>query len=89
MAPYNLDTVLHALNQHHQRATYSAVAGLLDETPRRLMRGKPREPNNSWIVSKSTGRPSGYSDDAVHPQLTERADVLRTREQLATWLADR
>jgi len=38
----DLDQVLAALNQHHQRATYSAVAGLLDQSPRLLMRTRPR-----------------------------------------------
>jgi hypothetical protein len=53
------------------------------------MHGKPRAPDNSWIVSKTTGRPTGYADAEVHPQLAANETVLRTREELADWLAKR
>ena len=86
MSRLDLDQVLAALNQHHQRATYSAVAGLLDQSPRLLMRARPREQANSWIVSKSTGRPTGYDDAHVHPQLMAHESVILTREELETWL---
>jgi hypothetical protein len=85
----HLDGILDALNQHQQRATYSAVAALVGETPRTLMRGKPREQNNSWIVSKTTGRPTGYAEADLHPRLTTNEVVLTTREELAAWLASR
>ena len=87
MADHDLDGILAALNHHHQRATYSAVAALLGQTPRLLMHDKPREPGNSWVVSKATGRPSGYKDEMIHPQLMDSEVVLRTRDELATWLA--
>jgi hypothetical protein len=77
------------LNHHQQRATYSAVAALLGQTPRLLMHGRPRAPDNSWIVSKTTGRPTGYADGDVHPQLTVNETVLTTRGELASWLAGR
>lgn len=86
---YDLDGVIAALNHHRQRATYSAVAALLGQSPRLLMHGHPRAPENSWIVSKSTGRPTGYADADVHPSLTVNEGVLTTREQLAAWLASR
>jgi hypothetical protein len=86
---YDLDGVIAALNAHHQRATYSAVAALLGQTPRLLMHGHPRAQENSWIVSKSTGRPTGYADPDVHPQLTANDAGLTTREELASWLASR
>jgi hypothetical protein len=84
---YDLDGVLAALNHHQQRATYSAVAALLDQAPRALMQGRPRAPESSWVVSKSTGRPTGYADDDLHPQLMTNTNVLMTREDLAAWLA--
>ena len=87
--PHDLDAVLAALNHHQQRATYSAVAALLGQTPRLLMHGRPRAQENSWIVSKTTGRPTGYADGDIHPQLTANETVLTTREDLASWLADR
>lgn len=86
---HDLDGVLAALNHHQQRATYSAVAALLGQTPRLLMHGRPRAQENSWIVSKTTGRPTGYADGDVHPQLTANETVLATREELASWLAER
>jgi hypothetical protein len=85
----DLDQVLAALNQHHQRATYSAVAGLLDQSPRLLMRTRPREQGNSWIVSKTTGKPTGYDDASIHPQLMANTAVLATPDELATWLRNR
>ena len=89
MSSLDLDQVLAALNQHHQRATYSAVAGLLDQSPRSLMRARPREQSNSWIVSKSSGKPTGYDEASIHPQLMANADVIETRDELATWLRSR
>jgi hypothetical protein len=35
LAPLSLDGILDALNHHHQRATYGAVAGLLGFRPAR------------------------------------------------------
>ncbi|MGE5099542.1 MAG: hypothetical protein ACM3SX_06110 [Deltaproteobacteria bacterium] len=89
MTAYDLDGILAALNSHQQRATYSAVAALVGQTPRLLMHGKPREQGNSWIVSKTTGRPTGYVDADVHPHLTAQDTILTTREELAAWLANR
>src|SRR4051812_6138724 len=86
---HQLDDILSALNAHQQRATYSAVAALVGDTPRLLMRGKPRAQECSWIVSKSTGRPTGYAETDVHPRLTENEKVLATREELSDWLSSR
>jgi hypothetical protein len=89
MTTHDLDGILAALNHHQQRATYSAAAALLGQTPRLLMHGRPRAPENSWIVSKTTGRPTGYADGDVHPNLTANETVLTTREELASFLAAR
>jgi hypothetical protein len=86
---HDLDGIIAALNSDQQRATYSAVAALLGQSPRALMKGHPRAPENSWIVSKSTGLPSGYADTDMHPELTARPSVLKTREELESWLANR
>lgn len=84
---YHLENVLATLGQHQQRATYSAVAELVGETPRSLMRGKARTPEHSWIVSKTTGRPTGYADADVHPSLASNHTILATGQQLREWLA--
>jgi hypothetical protein len=88
MTTHDLDGILAVLNHHRQRATYSAVAALLGQTPRLLMHKRARAPENSWIVSKTTGRPTGYPDSDVHPQLTVNETVLTTREELESWLAN-
>jgi hypothetical protein len=87
MTTHHLDDILSALNHHHQRATYAAVAALVGQTPRLLMRGRPRGPTTCWVVAKDTGRPSGYADADLHPELTANAKILTTREELAAWLA--
>lgn len=87
MAAHQLEDILTALGRHHQRATYSAVAALVGTTPRLLMRGKPRAPDNSWIVSKSTGKPTGYAEADVHPHLTAVDTVLTTADDLEAWLS--
>jgi hypothetical protein len=89
MTTPSLDAILAALHQHHQRATYSAVAAMVGQTPRLLMQGKPRAQSNCWIVSKTTGRPTGYADADLHPQLMSNDSVLTTREELAAWLTSR
>ena len=89
MSTQDLDGILAALDHHQQRATYSAVAALLGRSPRLLMNGRTRERGSSWIVSKSTGKPTGYADTDLHPQLTATENILSTREELATWLASR
>jgi len=86
---HNFDGVIAALNRHQQRATYSAVAALVDQSPRLLMYKRPRTQETSWVVSKATGRPTGYDDADVHPQLTVNETVLSTREELEAWLAAR
>ena len=63
------------------------IAAVLDQAPRMLMRGKPRAPSNCWIVSETTGRPTGYADADLHPELMSNEAVLKTREELAAWLA--
>jgi hypothetical protein len=56
----SLKGILELLQQHHQRATYGAVAALLGRTPRTVMQGCPRNWLHSWVVNQDTGRPSEY-----------------------------
>jgi hypothetical protein len=82
----SLDEILDLLHQHHQRATYGAVAGLLGKTPRALMQGLPRDRRHSWVVNKETGRPSEYPAGKIHPAISERGDILDSEPALAAWL---
>lgn len=86
MPELTLDQVLDALDRDHQRATYGAVASLLGKSPRTLMQGRERDPRHSWVVSRGTGEPTGYSSEQTHPDLREKVEVLETKEQLLRWL---
>lgn len=85
---HQLDDIISALNLHRQRATYSAVAELVGQQPRSLMRGRARGPSNSWVVATRTGRPTGYAEQDVHPELMRNEQILKTGEELAVWLTN-
>jgi hypothetical protein len=82
----SLKAILELLQQHHQRATYGAVAALLGRTPRTVMQGCPRNWLHSWVVNQDTGRPSEYPKGMIHPALEENAEILSSEQELVTWL---
>lgn len=86
MTEHTFDSILDSLAGQQQRATYGAVAGVLNSAPRALMAGRPRDPRHSWIVSRRTGEPTGYGPDQIDPALTTRPEVLRTPDALLSWL---
>ena len=86
VAGWTLDGILDQLDRYHQRATYGAVAALVDSSPRSLMTGRERDPRSSWIVSRQTKQPTGYAGEQLHPALSERETVLETPESLRVWL---
>jgi toxin HigB-1 len=47
----DLDTIVTWLFSRKRRATYGAIAGLLNRTPRDLMRGRQRSKTDSWVVA--------------------------------------
>lgn len=83
-----LDNILDALDRHHQRATYGAVAGLLGVPARSVMSGRARDWRHSWVVKAETGWPSGYSAHEVHPELEERGAVLAGVKELQEWMVE-
>lgn len=83
---YSLEEILEQLNRWKQRATYGAVAGLIDRPPMYMMNGRPRDEYNSWIVSKETRKPSKYEDHQCHADLESRDIVLQTPDELTHWL---
>lgn len=85
---FTIDSILDSLEQYHQRATYGAVAALVNSSPRSLMSGRDRNARSSWIVSRRDGQPTGYSADQMDPSLAEREKILSTPEDLRKWLAD-
>jgi hypothetical protein len=88
VAGYTLDSILDQLNDFHQRATYGAVAGVVNSSPRSLMTGRDRDQRSSWIVSRESGLPSGYTDEQKHSSLTERDRILASPDELRTWLRE-
>lgn len=86
MPDVTMDQILDALDRQHQRATYSAVAAVLDRPPRTLMQGRERDQRHSWVVSRKNGEPTGYQAAQVHPALLERPEVLDSKEELARFL---
>jgi hypothetical protein len=87
-AEYTIDGIVGQLDRFHQRATYGAVAALMNRSPRNLMGKRSRAPRDSWIVSHSTGMPTGYEPDQLHPDIASRETILSTREELEAWLAN-
>ena len=86
MSAFTMDQILDALDAGHQRATYSAVAALLDRPPRTLMQGRDRDQRHSWVVSRANGEPTGYTAEQTHPSLLEKANVLDSKDELVRWL---
>jgi hypothetical protein len=85
---HTLDSILDQLNQFHQRATYGAVAGVVNSSPRSLMVGRDRNPKSSWVVSRQSGEPTGYAEEQKHGSLSERDRILGSPEELRAWLRD-
>ena len=83
---YTIDSILDQLDRFHQRATYGAVAGLVDSSPRSLMSGRERTQRSSWIVSRKDGKPTGYTPEHTHPAIAERERILGNAEALRSWL---
>jgi hypothetical protein len=69
MSNVTLDQILDALSRGRQRATYGAVAALLDRAPRTLMKGRDRDRRHSWVVNSGNGQPTGYSPEQIDPNL--------------------
>ena len=85
---HTLDSILEQLNQFHQRATYGAVAGVVNTSPRSLMVGRDRNPQSSWIVSRQSGEPTGYTEEQRHGSLVERDRIIGSPDELREWLRD-
>lgn len=83
---HTLNSILGELDSFHQRATYGAVAALVNSSPRSLMSGRPRDPGSSWIVSRKDGLPTGYEAGRTHPDILGREQILDTPEALRNWL---
>jgi hypothetical protein len=101
-AKWTLDAVIALLNEHRQRATYGAIAGVINAgTTRRLMKGRTGAYENSWVVAKRTNRkagsrrgwPTGYVESDIHPDCLHQIrtcpnDILDDEDALRKWLKE-
>lgn len=78
--------IVGALEAAAQRATYSAVGGVVGLPARSVMAGLAKSPSNSWVVAKRGGLPTGYAAGDRHPHLLSRAVILSTADELTGWL---
>ena len=85
----HLAAVVAVLEFHSQRATYSAVGGVVGLPAQSVMQGEAKSQRNSWVVSVRTGEPSGYDKKECSPLLKRNSEVIRTRSALADWLKGR
>jgi len=82
----DLDAVLDHLHKRGQRATYSAVGGVVGRPARSVMQGQPKTARNSWVVAKENGLPTGYTTADIDPRLSTSGKPLATPEELRQWL---
>ncbi len=82
-----LTDLLIRLQDGRQRATYGAVAKVMNAVPLYVMSGRPRDPLHSWVVSAKTHQPSKYQPDEIHAELETLDRVLTTEDDLRDWLA--
>ena len=75
------------LSKRKMRATYGAVACILEVLPFRVgtYLGE-RCHKASWVVSKRTGRPTGYKKHEIDPDLCCNPRVIESCCELRQWL---
>ena len=82
----NLNRLVETLERKRQRATYGAVAGVVGGIARSVMKGRDKSPRNSFVVTKKTRLPSGYTKAQCHADLQLNQMVISSAEHLTTWL---
>lgn len=79
----SLHLILDCLNRERIRCTYGAVADIIGGAARGVgQRLEAKDPRNSWIVNKATGKPTGYLDSQEHPDLHRSRHIITTGEEL-------
>ncbi|MEP6507244.1 MAG: hypothetical protein ABJC63_03390 [Gemmatimonadales bacterium] len=87
-ATHTIDSIVDQLDRFRQRATYGAIAAIVNRSPRNLMDKRTRSPRDSWVVSRKDGMPSQYPPEQVHPEIKARETILTTGAELENWLTD-
>jgi hypothetical protein len=65
------DNVIQQLQLRQQPATYGALAGVCDGSPRTVMSGLLKVHTHSWVVNAATLVPTGYLPEQIDPRLFE------------------
>jgi hypothetical protein len=88
IANATLSEIVEFLNDSQVRATYTAVGEVLGVVPRSVgaLLG-PRRPEASWVVNASTGMPTGYGQQEMHPALFHGGEIIATGREMALRLA--
>ena len=75
--------ILQVLAERQLRATYGAVGGVIGVPPQ-IVGGHlgKRRPETSWVVSKKSGMPTGYTEREMHRDLFSNGAVLATVAEL-------
>jgi len=81
-----LDIVVERLSRHAQRATYAAVGGVVGRLARGVMRGRPKTHENSWVVAKENGEPTGFTAEERDPRFPGQGEPINTADDLRQWL---
>lgn len=89
----DVNDILAFLNDRKIRATYGAVAALVGVNAQSLgAQLQDRRTEASWIVNASSGLPTGYGVDQMHPALLDNPEIIRTATELqlrfALWKAE-
>jgi alkylated DNA nucleotide flippase Atl1 len=74
-----------ALAKHSQKATYTAVAGVVGLPARTVMNALLKDPQGEWVVAKVSHQPTGYTTNQLHPQLKANSSVISSAVVLASW----
>jgi hypothetical protein len=67
------------------------VAAVVGSTPGGIgvMRGRPQNHLNSWVVSQKKHKPTNYSAAQIDPELEHVPFVISDEETLRRWLSSR
>ena len=80
------EEIIERLAKHRQRATYGALAGMIDRQAIGVMNGLPKDKKNSWIVAKKNGLPTGFNTEDIDSHLLNSSKVIKSPDELAAWL---
>ena len=80
---HKIELILFYLNRNEVRATYGAVAEVLQIPAQSAGRylGSSR-PYASWVVAKGTGTPSGYTKNNYHQRLFSNEMIIDSGAEL-------